>query len=209
MRPGVGQTMGEKPGPVTDKAELSRLFEEQAIPHTDALYRTALRMTRNRSDAEDLVQEAMLKAFRFFHRFEQGTNIRAWLFKIMTNLYINRYRKQTRTPVELSIDEMEDFALFHHMTEDGAYDPFRPDENVFGKLFTERVMQAIEDLPEEFRTVAVLSFVEGFSYQEIADIAGLQLGTVKSRLFRGRKMLQGKLAEEARKAGLLRGGSES
>jgi len=200
--------MTEKPGKA-DQAELAKLFEEHAIPHTDTLLRTALRMTRNQSDAEDLVQETMLKAFRFFNRFEQGTNIRAWLFKIMTNLYINRYRTKTRKPAEVSIDEMEDFALFRQMTEEGAYDPVRPDEKVFGDIFTEQVIAEIDSLPDEFRTVAVLSFVEGFSYQEIAEIAGLQLGTVKSRLFRGRKILQNKLADQARKAGLLRGGAPS
>jgi len=195
-------------GGTIDRAKLSRLFEEQALPHTDALYRTALRMTRNAADAEDLVQDAMLKAYRFFNRFEQGTNIKAWLFKIMTNLYINRYRKQTRSPEEVSIDEMEDFALFHQMTESGSYDLTRPDQKVFGDLFMEAVNAEIDQLPDEFRTVAVLSFIEGFSYQEIADIAGLQLGTVKSRLFRGRKILQNRLADKARKAGLLRGGAK-
>lgn len=192
-----------------DREELARLFESQAMPHTDALYRTALRMTRNTADAEDLVQEAMLKAYRFFHRFEQGTNIRAWLFKIMTNLYINRYRKKTRTPAELSIDDMEDFVLFRQMTGAGSYDPDRPDEQVFGELFTDRVKEEIDNLPDEFRTVAVLSILEGFSYQEIAEIAGLQLGTVKSRLFRGRKILQSRLAEYARQAGYLKSGTDT
>lgn len=201
--------MTAKPTEGADQGELSRLFEEQAIPQTDTLLRAALRMTRNRADAEDLVQDAMLKAYRFFDRFEQGTNIRAWLFKIMMNLYINRYRKQHREPGELSIDELEDFALFHLMTEAGAYDPARPDEKVFGDMFTEQVIREIENLPDEFRAVAVLSFLEGFSYHEIADIAGLQLGTVKSRLYRGRKILQTKLAEQARKAGLLREATES
>jgi RNA polymerase sigma-70 factor (ECF subfamily) len=189
--------------------DLGRLFEAQALPHTDALYRTARRMTRNDADAEDLVQETMLKAYRFFSRFEQGTNIRAWLFKIMTNLYINRYRKQSRAPQELSVDEMEDFVLFRQMTEDGVYDPNRPDERVFGKLFADEVKREIDNLPDEFRTVAVLSILEGFSYQEIAEIAGLQLGTVKSRLFRGRKLLQNRLADYARQAGLLRKSEES
>jgi len=187
--------------PRPNPAELARLFEEQALPHTDALYRTALRMTRNAADAEDLVQEAMLKAYRFFARFEQGTNIRAWLFKIMTNLYINRYRKKMRTPQELSIDEMEDFVLFRQMTDSGAYDPSQPDEQVFGELFADRVREEIDRLPDEFRTVAVLAILESFSYQEIAEIAGLQLGTVKSRLFRGRKILQNRLADYARQAG--------
>jgi RNA polymerase sigma-70 factor (ECF subfamily) len=192
-----------------EQAELARLFEEQAMPHTDALYRTALRMTRNSADAEDLVQEAMLKAFRFFHRYEQGTNIRAWLFKIMTNLFINRYRKKTRSPAELSIDDMEEFVLFRQMTSTGTYDPDRPDDQVFGELFADKVKEEIENLPDEFRTVALLSILEGFSYQEIAEIAGLQLGTVKSRLFRGRKILQSRLAEYARQSGYTSSSPES
>ena len=201
--------MAVDPVPSDDRAALTRLFEEQAMPHTDAMYRTALRMTRNTLDAEDLVQEAMLKAYRFFHRYEQGTNIRAWLFKIMTNLYINRYRKKSRAPHEVSIDEMEDFALFKQMTTDGSYDPDRPDDSVFSELFADKVKEEIDRLPDEFRTVAVLSILESFSYQEIADIAGLQLGTVKSRLFRGRRILQSRLAEHARQAGYLKSGADT
>lgn len=201
--------MTQKPEASPDSADLSRLFEEQAIPHTDALLRTALRMTRNAADADDLVQETMLKAYRFYGRFEQGTHIRAWLFKIMTNLYINRYRKQKRSPQELSIDDMEDFVLYNQMTQDGAYNSEQPDAQVFGDLFADRVREEINELPEEFRTVAVLAILEGFSYQEIAEIASLQLGTVKSRLFRGRKILQNRLADYARKEGLLKEASES
>jgi RNA polymerase sigma-70 factor (ECF subfamily) len=180
-------------------------FETQVLPQTDALYRTALRMTRNRDDAEDLVGETVLKAYRFFHRFEQGTNLRAWLFRIMTNLYINRYRKAARTPREVSIDAMEDFTLYHAMSQAGVYDPARPDEAVFGQILSDRVGQAIDELPEEFRPVAVLAILEGFSYQEIAEMVGLPLGTVKSRLFRARKILQNRLVEYARQTGLLRG----
>jgi RNA polymerase sigma-70 factor (ECF subfamily) len=193
----------ETPGKRTAAAGPAKAFEEQALPHTDALLRTALRMTRNQADAEDLVSETMLKAFRFFDRFEQGSNIRAWLFKIMTNLYINRYRKQARAPQEVSIDELEEFSLFRQMTDHG-YDPGRPDSRVFGEKLAQAVNREIDSLPDEFRTVAVLALLEGFSYQEIADIAGLELGTVKSRLFRGRKLLQKKLAEFAEQAGLLK-----
>jgi RNA polymerase sigma-70 factor (ECF subfamily) len=206
---GAADAVTAEKQPPADPAALARLFEEQALPQTDGLYRTALRMTRNKADAEDLVQETMLKAFRFFGRFEQGTNIRAWLFKIMTNLYINRYRKKSRTPQELSIDDMEDFVLFHQMTTTGAYNPDQPEESVFGTLFADRVQEEIDRLPDEFRTVAVLAILEGFSYQEIVEIAGLQLGTVKSRLFRARKILQNRLAEHAHKAGWLKEPSES
>lgn len=200
--------MTQSPRKSQKSDDLTRLFEEQAIPHTEALLRTANRMTRNAADAGDLVQETMLKAYRFFGRFEQDTNIRAWLFKIMTNLYINRYRKEKRSPRQLSIDDMEDFVLYSQMTENSAYDPDQPDTRVFADLFADRVREEIDDLPEEFRTVAVLAIMEGFSYQEIAEIAGLHLGTVKSRLFRGRKILQNRLAEYARKKGYLKEASE-
>jgi RNA polymerase sigma-70 factor (ECF subfamily) len=199
----------QSPQASPNSEELTRLFEAQAIPHTDALLRTALRMTRNPADADDLVQETMLKAYRFFGRFEQDTNIRAWLFKIMTNLYINRYRKEKRTPRQLSIDDMEDFVLYNQMTESRAYDPDQPDTRVFADLFADRVREEIDALPEEFKTVALLAIMEGFSYQEIAEIAGLELGTVKSRLFRGRKILQVRLAEYARKEGYLKEASGS
>jgi RNA polymerase sigma-70 factor (ECF subfamily) len=192
------------PGPKPGVSPLSTRFETEAFPHTDALMRTALRMTRNRSDAEDLVSETMLKAFRAFDRFEPGSNIRAWLFKIMTNLFINRYRKQVRAPKETSIDDLQEFVLFREMTDHGKYDPERPDSKVFSDLFASTVQAEIDQLPDEFRDVAVLAILEDFSYQDIAQMLGLELGTVKSRLFRGRKLLQSRLADSAREMGLLK-----
>ncbi len=182
-------------------------FEELAIPHTDALLRTALRMTRNQSDAEDLVQEAFLKAYRFFHRFERGTNIRAWLFKIMTNLFINSYRNRAKRPQETSFDEVEENFLYNKLAEEGRAGT-NPEKELFDKLYTDEVQQVLDRLPEEFRMVVMLNFVEGFAYQEIAEIMGIELGTVKSRLHRGRKMLQKGLWEHAKKAGYVKERSE-
>jgi RNA polymerase sigma-70 factor (ECF subfamily) len=183
-------------------------FSELAIPHTDALLRTALRMTRNQADAEDLVQETFLKAYRFFDRFERGTNIRAWLFKIMTNLFINSYRDRARRPEETSFDEMEEFSLYSKMVEEGQKDGTNPEKELFDKLYSDEVQKMLDRLPEEFRMAVMLNFVEGFSYQEIAEILGIELGTVKSRLHRGRRMLQQGLWEYGKKAGYVKEKSE-
>ncbi|MCI0406758.1 MAG: sigma-70 family RNA polymerase sigma factor [candidate division Zixibacteria bacterium] len=183
-------------------------FEQLAMPHTDALLRTALRMTRNSSDAEDLVQETYLKAYRFFDRFERGTNIRAWLFKIMTNLFINAYRDKAKRPEETSFDEMEEFSLYSKLVEGGQKDGTNPEKELFDKLYGDEVQKALGRLPEEFRMVVLLNFVEGFSYQEIAEISGIELGTVKSRLHRGRKLLQKSLWEFAKKSGFAKEKSE-
>ena len=183
-------------------------FEQITMPHADALLRTAVRMTRNSSDAEDLVQETYLKAYRFFDRFERGTNIRAWLFKIMTNLFINSYRNKAKRPEETSFDEMEDFSLYNKMAEDTQKDGTNPEKELFDKLYGDEVQKALDRLPEEFKMVVMLNFVEGFSYQEIAEILGIELGTVKSRLHRGRKLLQKSLWEFAKKSGFAKEKSE-
>lgn len=177
-------------------------FEADAVPHMDALLRTALRMTKNQSDAEDLVQETMVKAYRFWDKFEPGSNCRAWLFKIMTNIFINEYRSKSRTPVSVNMDDIDDNFLYGQLA---AFTPGRtPEEELFAKIFDDDVKKAIEELPDDFRLVVVLSFLEGFSYQEIADIIELQLGTVKSRLHRGRKLLQKKLHDYAVKNGYIK-----
>ena len=172
-----------------------RAFETEALPHMDALYRTALRMTKNDSDAEDLVQEAYTKAYRFWDKFEPGSNCRAWLFKIMTNIFINEYRSKSRTPVSVNVDDIDDNFLYGQLAQGTTDDD--PEKRFFAKVFDADVKRAIEELPDDFRTVVVLSFIEGFAYQEIAEIADLQLGTVKSRLHRGRKLLQKKLYDYA------------
>lgn len=178
-------------------------FEREAIPHRDSLYRTALRMTKNVSDAEDLVQEALVKAYRFWDRFEPGTNSRAWLFKIMTNIFINEYRSKARSPMAVNVDDIDDNFLYGQLAVTPAGN--NPEQELFAKIFDDDVKKAIEELPEDFRLVVMLSFLEGFSYQEIAEITDLQLGTVKSRLHRGRKLLQKKLFEYAVKNGYIKG----
>jgi RNA polymerase sigma-70 factor (ECF subfamily) len=186
------------------KADLKKrkTFEAEALPHMDALYRTALRMTKNESDAQDLVQEAYVKAYRFWDKFELGSNCRAWLFKIMTNIFINDYRSKSRSPMSVNVDDVDDNYLYGQLASLGPEDD--PEKQFFAKIFDDDVKQAIEELPDDFRLVVVLSFLEGFSYQEIADIADLQLGTVKSRLHRGRKLLQRKLYDYAVRNGFIK-----
>jgi RNA polymerase sigma-70 factor (ECF subfamily) len=182
--------------------EKRKNFEREALPHMDALYRTALRMTKNEGDAEDLVQEAFAKAYRFWDKFEPGSNCRAWLFKIMTNIFINEYRSKSRAPVAVNVDDIDDNFLYGQLAQNGSED--NPERQFFAKIFDDDVKKAIEELPDDFRMVVILSFLEGFSYQEIAEIADLQLGTVKSRLHRGRKLLQKKLFEYAVRNGYIK-----
>ncbi len=177
-------------------------FEAEALPHMDALYRTGLRLAKNQSDAEDLVQEAFAKAYRFWDKFESGSNCRAWLFKIMTNIFINEYRSKSRSPLQANIDDIDDNYLYGQLASSEMTE--NPEQALFSKLFDDDVKKAIENLPDDFRLVAVLSFLEGFSYQEIAEIADLQLGTVKSRLHRGRKLLQKQLFDYAVKNGYIK-----
>lgn len=177
-------------------------FESEAIPHMDALYRTALRMTKNVDDARDLVQEAMVKAYRFWDKFEPGSNCRAWLFRIMTNIFINDYRAKSRAPLLVDVDDIDDNYLFGQLADLGPSET--PESSLFAKIFDDDVKKAIEELPDDFRVVVILSFLEEFSYQEIADIVGLQLGTVKSRLHRGRKLLQKQLYDYAVKNGYIK-----
>ncbi len=178
------------------KSAKQKEFEEVALKHTDALLRTALRMTKNEADADDLVQETMLKAYRFFDRFERGSNIKAWLFKIMTNIFINNYRRKSRKPTGVSYDDVDDNFLYHQL-EGSQGRTTDPEESLFTKLLDTDVRAAIDELPEDFRIVVVLAFLEQFSYEEIAEIANIQLGTVKSRLHRARKLLQKSLWQHA------------
>ena len=178
-------------------------FEAEALPHMEALYRTALRMTKNENDAEDLVQEAYVKAYRFWDSFEPGSNCRAWLFKIMTNIFINEYRSKARSPMSVNVDDLDDNFLFGQLAVDQT--TRNPEQELFSRIFDDDIKKAIESLPDDFRMVVVLAFLEGFSYQEIADIMDLQLGTVKSRLHRGRKLLQKALWDYAIKNGYIKG----
>ncbi len=188
---------------VVRKDDKRKSFEREALPHMDALYRTALRMTKNSNDAEDLVQEAFVKAYRFWDKFEIGSNCRAWLFKIMTNIFINDYRAKARAPIAVDVEDIDDGYLYHYLSQTNTSKS--PEQELFAKLIDKDVRKAIEELPDDFRVVVVLSFLEGFSYQEIAEIADLQLGTVKSRLHRGRKLLQKQLLDYAIKNCYVRG----
>ena len=180
-------------------------LEQQALEHIDALYRTAVRMTRNPSDAEDLVQEAYLRAFRSLHQFTEGTNLRAWLFRILTNTYINEYRRRQRRPTSASLDGIEEFYLYDHLI-DSPVQPGdeRPEDQVLAQLTVDDVTRAIEELPEEFRHVVLLADVEGFAYREIAEIVGIPVGTVMSRLFRARRRLQRQLDDVAVESGIIK-----
>jgi RNA polymerase sigma-70 factor, ECF subfamily len=177
-------------------------FEREAMIHLDALMRTARRMAKTDADAEDLVQETMLKAYRFFDKFEEGTNCKAWLFKIMTNIFINNYRSQSKAPQSMAVEDVDDSFLYGQLAKfPGSSDP---EKEFFSKIFEDDVRTAIGNLPDDFRVVVVLSFLEGFAYQEIADITGLQIGTIKSRLHRGRKLLQKGLWEYALRNGYIK-----
>lgn len=183
---------------ITDTAVADR-FEAEALPLAPQLYSAALRLTRNPSDAEDLLQQTFLRAFQAFDRFERGTNLRAWLFKILTNTFISDYRKRQRQPKTVSADENEDFSLYDRLVEEHL----SPEAQVLENLPDEEVKRALEGLPEQFRTAVLLADVQGFSYQEIADMMEVPIGTVMSRLHRGRKQLQRALWEYARTHGLV------
>lgn len=182
--------------------EMKQDFEEVALPHADSLYNFAFRMTRNRRDAEDLVQDTFMRAFRFFHRFETGTNIRAWLFRILKNTYINNYRKVQRTPDQVDWAQVEEF--YDSVTPDDLRKRHKnPEELLLEKSIDGRVEEAVADLPPEYRAVVLLNFMEDMSYKEIAEILEIPMGTVMSRLHRGRKILQRKLHDYAVSTNLL------
>lgn len=184
-----------------ERQERQERLEADALTHLDALYRTALRLSRNPQDAEDLVQEAYLNAFRSLDRFEEGTNLRAWLFRILNNAFISQYRRRKRRPSS-SIEDVTEYYLYDHLAEGGvAPKPENPEREVLARIGDDAVLQALEELPVEFRQVELLADVEGFSYREIADILDIPIGTVMSRLYRARRRLQKLLGEEAREAG--------
>jgi RNA polymerase sigma-70 factor (ECF subfamily) len=177
-------------------------FEQQALVHLDSLYATALRMTRDPRDAEDLVQDALLAAYRFFGRFEPGTNCKAWLYKILTNTFINKYRKRQR---ERELKEvLTDEPTPSLMSEDVAEQARDPEAFVLGQLLSDDVKAALDALPYDYRMAVVLCDLEEFSYKEIADIVDCPVGTVMSRLHRGRRLLQRSLREVALREGIVR-----
>ncbi|MEY2755838.1 MAG: polymerase sigma factor SigR [Actinomycetota bacterium] len=172
------------------------------MQYAPQLFSAALRLTRNRSDAEDLVQEALLRAYRGYGGFEEGTNLRAWLFRILTNTFINSYRAKQRRPQETEMADTDDLYLYRRVnTLDQA--ALSAEDTLFSVFTDDEVKLALEDLPETFRLPVLLADVEGFSYQEIADILEIPIGTVMSRLHRGRKRMQKALAEFAADRGLL------
>jgi RNA polymerase sigma-70 factor (ECF subfamily) len=171
-------------------------FEQQAMEFVPGLYSAAMRMTHNSADAEDLVQETMLKAYRAFGSYEDGTNLKAWLYRILTNTYINLYRARKRRPDQSNLDDVEDLYLYRRMGGLEASELGRSTEDLVLDHFTEAEVQAaVDGLPENFRMPVLLADVEGFSYKEIAEILEIPIGTVMSRLHRGRKALQKELYE--------------
>ena len=199
----------DKPGadqPDVDKAEKRDLFEEQALPFIDQLYAAAMRMTRNPSDAQDLVQETFVKAFAAFKQYEQGTNLKAWLYRILTNTFINTYRKKQREPYQGTIDDLEDWQL-GGAESTTAMSSRSAEVEAIDHLPDSAVKDALQSIPEDFRLAVYFADVEGFSYQEIADIMKTPIGTVMSRLHRGRRLLRDLLTGYAIEQGLDAGQS--
>ncbi|MGH2711401.1 MAG: sigma-70 family RNA polymerase sigma factor [Actinomycetota bacterium] len=190
------------PGTATDRARLEERFEREALPLMPELYAAAMRLTRNPSDAEDLLQEAFLRAYRGFASFEEGTNLRAWLYRILTNAYINTYRKKQRQPQTISTDDAPEWYLYDQLRDEGR-EPSAETE-VLESLPDEEVQEALAELPEQFRMAVLLADVEGFSYKEIAEILDIPIGTVMSRLHRGRRALEKRLWSVVRERGLVK-----
>ncbi len=175
------------------------------MPLMPQLYSAALRLTRNPADAEDLVQEAYLRAYRGFGGFTEGTNLKAWMYRILTNTFINAYRKRQRQPVTVLEEEIPDWYLYDRLRDtDGSGETASAEAQVLEHMPDEDVQAALDALPEAFRMAVLLADVEGFSYKEIAEILGIPIGTVMSRLHRGRKSLEKLLWEKVRERGLVR-----
>ena len=195
--------------PVDLTEDERRRFQADALPLLDSLYGAALRMTRNPQDAEDLVQETMLRAYRAFDRFEPGTHLKAWLFRIMTNAYINTYRKRKREPLKVSQDEVEDFDLYQELKDHDPQFSSTPESIVLDSLVDSDITNAIDGLREQFRLAVVLSDIEGFTYAEMAEIMDVPMGTVISRLHRGRKALQKRLWDVGKDRGIVKDKSQT
>ena len=177
-------------------------FEALALPYLDQLYSAALRLTKNEKDAEDLVQDAFMRAYRFFDKFERGTNMKAWLFKILTNTFINRYRRNVKERSIVDGSERDTVNERFILREASEYAE-NPEHYFFERLLSDDILRAIDQLPIDFRMVVILADLQEFSYREIAEIIGCPVGTVMSRLFRGRKLLQKTLRQHAIDCGVL------
>jgi RNA polymerase sigma-70 factor (ECF subfamily) len=186
---------------VVDQGRLDERFEREAIPLLSELYGGALRLTRNPSDAEDLLQETYLRAYRGFASFKEGTNLRAWLYRILTNAFINIYRKRQREPQTISDSDVEEWYLYDKLGPEGA--EASAEAQVLDSLPDEDVQEALASLPDQFRLAVLLADVEGFSYKEIAEILEVPIGTVMSRLHRGRRALERRLWDVMRDRGLV------
>lgn len=176
-------------------------FRAEMIPHLDALYNFALRLTTDPTDAEDLVQDTIVKAFRFFNSYEKGTNAKAWLFRILKNSYINNYRKKSKQPHQVDYDEV---STYYETVRSEQSDTTDMEDIMYRELLDDQVTRALEKLPEDFRTVVLLCDVEGFTYEEIANMLDVPIGTIRSRLHRGRNLLRAALTEYADQRGYNR-----
>lgn len=180
-------------------------FEAAAMPFVDALYNTAYRMTRNSEDAEDLVQETYLKAYKYYDKFQEGTNFKAWLFKIMKNTFINNYRKKQAAPPQSDFADIEE-SFESQVSEEVTRKVKDPEAELLENVLDEDIQRALEELPEDYRMVVLLADLEGFAYKEIAEILDVPVGTVMSRLYRGRRRLEEAMLRFARDHGYIREG---